>query len=86
MDPRGPTDAKTPPPSSSPPGKREPASPLTEDPQVTYLYQKYAQEIPDASELSAQNVAEARALLDSGQLDAPDAIQRTAHALLTLGP
>ena len=55
--------------------------PQAADPKVA----EYARTAAAAEEVRPEAVKEARALLESGQLTSPDALQRTAESLLRLG-
>ena len=52
---------------------------------LTSTISAYVQMAMDADDVNSAAVAEARALLDSGQLDTPEAISRAAEAILTRG-
>jgi hypothetical protein len=53
--------------------------------QVVRSQEKLISEASAAPEINAQAVAEARALLESGQLDTPQAADRAAQRILDLG-
>lgn len=53
--------------------------------QVVRSQEKLISEASAAPEIDAQAVAEARALLESGQLDTPQAADRAAQRILDLG-
>jgi hypothetical protein len=55
--------------------------PEAADPKVA----EYARAAAGAEEVRPEAVKEARALLESGQLTSPEALQRTAESLLRLG-
>jgi len=57
----------------------------TTDPWVGYLHKTYAPRAAGTAEVNPQAVAEARKLLESGQLDTPEAVRRAAEAILTRG-
>ena len=48
-------------------------------------YQSYVQKAAACKEVDLEAVAEAKGLLESGQLDTPDAAQRAAERIVTLG-
>jgi hypothetical protein len=53
--------------------------------QVVLSQEKLISAASAAPEINAQAVAEARALLESGQLDTPEAAQQAAQRILDLG-
>ena len=53
--------------------------------QVVWSQEKLISEASAAPEINAQAVAEARSLLESGQLDTPEAAQGAAQRMLELG-
>ena len=61
------------------------AETIPDDPQIIYLHQKYAQEAAVAEQVDQQAIVKARDLLNSGQLDTPDAIRRAAQTIAQQG-
>jgi len=57
----------------------------TTDPLIGYLHKMYAPRAAGTAEVNQQAIAAARRLLESGQLDTPQAIRRAAEAILTRG-
>ncbi len=52
---------------------------------VPSQYAAYVRQAAGAEDIDKAAVAEAKQLLDSGQLDSPDAARRAAESILTLG-
>lgn len=48
-------------------------------------YREYIQKVPATDEIDLQAVARAKELIQSGQLDTPEAIERAAEKILELG-
>ena len=48
-------------------------------------YREYIQKVPTADEIDLQAVAQAKELLQSGQLDTPEAADRAAEKILDIG-
>ncbi len=48
-------------------------------------YREYIQKVPTTDEIDLQAVAEAKELLQSGQLDTPEAAERAAEKILETG-
>jgi hypothetical protein len=57
------------------------ADSLPDDPQIVCLYRKYLPQVSPTEEIDLQAVAEARRLMESGQLDTPEAIRRAADGI-----
>ena len=63
----------------------DPNRPTPDDPQIRYLQEAYLEKAATVEDINPQAVAEARELLDSGQLDTPEAVQRAVQAIFRLG-
>ena len=59
--------------------------PAPDDPQIRYLQEVYLEKVAAVEEVNHQSVAEARELLESGQLDTTQAIRRAAEAIARVG-
>ncbi len=62
------------------------AEPAPGDPQIHYLHETYLPLAAAVEEVNQQAVAEARQLLQSGQLDSQEALHHAAEAIITFGP
>jgi hypothetical protein len=85
IDPQNYPDQPIKPAGAKPFKHRDDAALLTDDPEVRYLYEKYAQQAGDTEELDARAVAEAREALQAGTLDTPEAIRRAGEVILDHG-
>jgi hypothetical protein len=61
------------------------AQAVQSDPELVARAESFAAQAAAAPEFNEQAVAEARALLEAGQLDSPEAIGRAAGAIADLG-
>ena len=52
---------------------------------VDQAYRPYIQKAGEGDELNLQAITEAKKLIESGELDSPEAIARTAERILSMG-
>jgi len=55
---------------------------LPDDPQIIYLYRKYATGAVKPEQVDQEAIAQARQDLAAGRLDTPEAIRRAAEAII----
>ena len=84
LEPQGLPDSKPPLPKTSLPGDASEAETSAES-VVSRSHEPYVRQAMAADEINTQAVAEARELLQSGQLDTPEAARRAAQTIMRLG-
>lgn len=83
--PHDPSGAAKPPQDSSRPSGAADARKTARDSEIESMLAPYLRAAMAGEEIDEQAVAEARRLLQSGQLDTPEGARRAAEALMRLG-
>ena len=76
---------RVPSPGAKPTGETPDGRPIPDDPQIRHLHEKYTPQAGTVDAVNLQAVADARKLLESGQLASPEAVERAAESILALG-